>query len=311
VFVMAPAIPFMRDYPWDVRLAVAAIFGVISTARSPSSAIAVIREVGARGPFTDTVLSVTIAMDMLVILFFAVVVSVGQGTILPGQSMDLMFLAVLCLELVASVLLGLGLGKAVIYLVQRLEVELPIVMAAMGFVVLRFCHLLGEYLQVTHDVRLNIEPLIICMSAGFVVQNLSGRGEAFLRAMDRISLPIFVIFFAITGATMNLKVLMQGWHLGLAIVGARLAMIWIGSYASGRLAGDPPLTYRNAWLGFVTQAGVSLGLISEVVRRFPEVGVQVQSILIAAITVNQVIGPVMFKHVLSKVGEAKGRKATG
>ena len=305
VFIISPMMPFLEEQSAAVRLAVAAIFGVIATARSPSSAIAVIREVKARGPFTDTVLSVTVAMDMVVILLFAVVMAVGQATLTPGNPLDLGFGLHLGLELLASVLLGVLLGKAVAYLVQRLEVELPIVMAAMGFVVLRFCHLLGDYLHLAHDVRLNIEPLIICMTAGFVVQNMSGQGEAFLRSMDRISLPIYVTFFAITGATMNIEVLRDGWHLGLAIVITRLAMLYVGSFLSGKLAGEPPVIYRNAWLGFVTQAGVSLGLIAEVVRRFPRVGVPVQTILIAGITLNQMAGPVLFKYVLSRVGEAR------
>ena len=127
--------------------------------------------------------------------------------------------------------------------------------------------------------------------------------------MDRISLPIYVTFFAITGATMNIAVLRHGWQLGLAIVITRLAMLFVGSFISGRMAGDPPSIYRNAWLGFVTQAGVSLGLIAEVVRRFPRLGVPVQTILIAGITLNQVAGPVLFKYVLSKVGEARGAAA--
>jgi hypothetical protein len=53
---------------------------------------------------------------------------------------------------------------------------------------------------------------------------------------------------------------------------------------------------------------VSLGLLAEVVRRLPEVGVSIQTILIAAITLNQVVGPVAFKYALYKVGEAKSRK---
>ena len=80
-------------------------------------------------------------------------------------------------------------------------------------------------------------------------------------------------------------------------------MLFIGSYTSGRLSGDRPLTYRNTWLGFITQAGVSLGLLSEVVRRIPEIGIPIQTILITAITLNQLIGPVAFKYALEKTGE--------
>jgi Kef-type K+ transport system membrane component KefB len=127
--------------------------------------------------------------------------------------------------------------------------------------------------------------------------------------MDRVSLPIYVAFFAITGASIQLDVLQAGWLLGLAVALSRAGMIYIGSYLSGRAAGDPPALYKNAWLGFVTQAGVSLGLVAEVARRFPEIAVHLQTILIASITLNQIVGPIAFKHVLGKLGESKLKPA--
>ena len=82
-------------------------------------------------------------------------------------------------------------------------------------------------------------------------------------------------------------------------------MLFMGSCLSGKAAGDKKGICNNAWLGFITQAGVSLGLLSEVVRRFPEMGGDIQSILVAAITANQIAGPVAFKYALNKMGETK------
>jgi Kef-type K+ transport system membrane component KefB len=126
--------------------------------------------------------------------------------------------------------------------------------------------------------------------------------------MDRVSFPIYIGFFAITGAKIDVDVLKTAWFLGLVVVISRTIMIYIGSFISGKLAGDPPRIYKNTWLGFITQAGVSLGLLSEVVRRFPDIGIPIQTILIAAITINQLVGPVAFKYALFKVGEAKGKR---
>ena len=130
--------------------------------------------------------------------------------------------------------------------------------------------------------------------------------------MDRVALPIYVAFFAITGAKINLGLLRTGWILGLVVVLVRGLMLYVGAVASGKLARDKPPIYKNAWLGFITQAGVSLGLLTEVVRRFPEIGPHIESILIAAITVNQIVGPVAFKYALNKLGEARvGSPLTG
>ncbi len=69
-----------------------------------------------------------------------------------------------------------------------------------------------------------------------------------------------------------------------------------------------PGSIKTSKLGFVIQAGVSLGLLTEVFGRFPEIGVHVQTILIASITVNQLIGPIRLKHALIKVGETNIKK---
>ena len=303
VYFMSGLLEFMSPFNSLTRLIISMIFAVIAVARSPSSTIAIISETRAQGKYTDTVLSVTIATDVIIIVFFALVVTICESLISAGSSLSPSIILVLIFEVFLSLGLGFLLGKAIIFLFDRLKVEFPVVIVAMGFIVIRFSYLLGDYLNHTHSINLNIEPLLICLAAGFTVQNFSYHGSQFLVRMDQVSMPIYVAFFAITGASINMDVLKQSWILGLVIVLSRTVMIFLGSNLSGRLSGDHPLIYRNSWLAFITQAGVSLGLLTEVVRRFPEFGLPVQSILIAAITLNQLVGPIAFKHGLKKVNE--------
>ena len=308
VFAISKFIPFMIGYNPVMRLAVSSIFGVIAVARSPSSTIAIISETKAKGNYTDTVLSVTIATDVVIIIFFAVVISACEVMIAGGSAISFSFLLDLIVEIATAFVLGFFLGKAIIFLIEKVKVEFPIVITAMGFLVIKFSHLLGDYLHEIHEINLRLEPLLICMAAGFTVQNFSKHGTTFLERMDRVSLPIYIGFFAITGASIDVAVLKTAWFLGLVVVISRTLMFYVGCYFSGRLSGDPPEIFRNTWLGFITQAGVSLGLLAEVVRRFPEIGVPIQTILIASITLNQVIGPIAFKYALFKVGEARAQK---
>ena len=308
VFFLSGFIEFMSGYNVVARLAISAIFGVIAVARSPSSAIAVICETKAEGEYTDIVLSVTIAMDVVIIIFFAVIISACEILISAGSSISIIFLLDLLLEITIAFVLGFLLGKAIIFLIEKIKIEFPVVITAVGFLVIEFSHFLGNYLQENLDIHINLEPLLICMAAGFTVQNFSKHGTTFLQRMEDVSYPIFIAFFAITGADIDVDILKSGWFLGLVIVLSRIIMIYTGSYFSGRLSRDRPEIYKNTWLGFITQAGVSLGLLSEVVRRFPEIGLPIRTILIAAITLNQVIGPIAFKYALFKVGEAKVKK---
>ncbi len=303
IFSISNLIPFLRGLSPEVKLAVSAIFGVITVARSPSSAIAIISETKAKGPYTDLVLSVSVAMDVIIIMLFAVIISVCQIFIHTKDGMDLSFIAVLIFEIAIAFLLGYLLGKFIVFLIEKAKVEFAFVIIAMGFFVIEFSRLLGKYLHEVHNIGFEIEPLLICMAAGFTVQNFSDYGKNFLERMDRVSLPIYIAFFAMTGAAMNIDILRTGWLFGLIIVAARLILINIGSYFSGKLSKTSPKIYKNAWLGFITQAGVSLGLLTEVVRRFPDIGPSIQTILIAAIIMNQIIGPIAFKYGLKKVGE--------
>lgn len=304
LFGLSFFVPILKNYPFMVRLVISAIIGVISIAISPSSAIAIISEVKAKGTFTDLSLSVIVAMDVVVVICFAIVISFCQLLIVPNSSFNAIIIMNIAIEIIVAFVIGFFLGKGIIYLVKKLHLELPLLMAGMGFVVIKCCHLFGDYLSHAHNINMNIEPLLICMMAGFTVQNFSDLGETFINRLHSISLPIYVAFFTITGATIDLNILRHAWFLGLIIVIVRLIMMTIASFSSGRLAGESKDIYNSAWLGFITQAGISLGLLVEVSRRFPEIGTAIQSILIAAITINQIIGPITFKYILLKKGEA-------
>jgi len=310
VFLLSNAMPFMSDFSLTLRLAVSAIFGTIAVARSPSSAIAIISETKSKGPYTDIVLSVSVAMDVFIIILFAVVISLVQVFIKGQGGLNFSLIFSLLFKITVAFLLGFLLGKLIVFLIEKVHMEFPVVIIAMGFIVIEFSHLLSDYLNRVHDIRLELEPLLICMAAGFTVQNFSKQGENFLQRMDRVSLPIYIAFFAMTGAAMNLKVLRTGWLLGLVVFVVRLISIYAGSYVSGRLAKNQPKIYKNVWLGFITQAGVSLGLLAEVARRFPEIGPSIQTILVAAIIMNQIIGPIAFKYGLKKVGETQAQRSS-
>ncbi len=307
VFFLLDQIPFFSDLVFVQRLIVSLIFGVISVARSPSSTIAIISETKAKGAYTDVVLSVTVLIDVVVIILFGITISFCQVLAATDAPVDWLFFLFLMFEILVALVLGFILGKGIIFLIESVKVEFPIVILGIGFLVIKFSHLFTDYMRETYDIAVNLEPLLICMAAGFTIQNFSNYGRRFLVKMENISLPIYIVFFTITGASINLGVLKESWLFGIIIVVVRVVMLFAATMVSGVISKDEPLLYKNYWLAFLTQAGVSLGLLTEVVRRFPAVGVPVQSLLIAAITINQLIGPVALKYALTKVGDA-GRK---
>ena len=68
VYFISNRIPFMTDLSENTKISISLIMGTIFIACSPSSAIAVISEMRAKGPFTQSALGVTVIKDVLVII---------------------------------------------------------------------------------------------------------------------------------------------------------------------------------------------------------------------------------------------------
>jgi Kef-type K+ transport system membrane component KefB len=298
-------LPFLEGRGIVELLVVAALLGTFAVARSPSSAIAIISECKARGPFTEMVLGVTVVMDVLVIMIFAAVVSVSETLVTPGSQIDVRFLAVIVAQLLGSMLGGVVLGWLVSLYIRHVQAELLVFILALAFLVTFFSGQFALLLDRLYDLPLHLEPMLICMTAGFWVRNFSRGGDLFMGNIDRSSLPIYVIFFSLTGAALSLDALRETWLIAVLLVAVRCLLIWLGAYLGASASGDPPRFRRMSGLGFLTQAGVSLGLAGIVMRRFPDWGAALATMIVAVITINQIIGPIAFKFALNAVGEAR------
>jgi Kef-type K+ transport system membrane component KefB len=307
-FVLAarPLFPFLDGKPAPHLLAVALLLGTVAVARSPSSAIAIISECKARGPFTEMVLGVTVAMDVLVIVIFAAMVSISQVLVAPGGGqMDFQLLAVIGIDLAGSLLTGVILGWGILLYMRYVRAEVLVFILALAFMVTLFSRHFALLLDHLYSMHLHLEPMLICVTAGFWVRNFSREGGLFMENIDRSSLPIYVIFFSLTGAALNVGALGQTWLIALLLVAVRSLLIWIGAYLGGSLGGDPSRLRRMSGFGFITQAGVSLGLAGIVMRSFPEWGAALSTTIVAVVALNQIIGPIAFTFALGAVGESR------
>ena len=166
-------VPFMVGLPQAEVLAIALLGATIMIARSPSSALAIIKELRARGPFTHKVLGATVLKDAVVILIFAASVSVA-AVLVEGAG----FAPALLLLVVVEILLDIGLGLLIGQLLQ-LIVRLPYQALKSGLILLLglAVFMLASALHDVHLFNLEVgffsEPLLICMTAGFYVANYS------------------------------------------------------------------------------------------------------------------------------------------
>ncbi|MHC4780323.1 MAG: cation:proton antiporter, partial [Planctomycetota bacterium] len=215
------------------------------------------------------------------------------------------FILVLCIEIAGSAVIGIVLGVVLSRYIKARGPQLGLVILGLCFLIYRSSVAFEHYLHQVHDVVIHLEPLLICAATGFTVQNFSKQGENLLEAQEGVGLPVYVIFFTMAGAALDMGALVAGWAIALLLVGGRLSTIFLGARVATTLAGDPPPFRKYCWLGFVTQAGLSIALATQLSTSFGEWGAQLGSLLIASIAINQVIGPVAFKFALDRAGETR------
>ena len=305
VLVLADWIPFVGDLGAVGELAVALLAGSVLIARSPSSAIAVVNELRARGPFTRTVLGVTVVMDVVVIVIFGINSSI-VGALLHGSGFESRLIGLVLVEVLLSIAAGAGIGR-LIPLLTRLggpRAFRNLMLLIVGYGIFTITNMLRHSTAARFDFELFLEPLLICMVTGFTVANFSKRRASFERVLDDTGPGVYVAFFTLAGASLDFDTLRGVWAIALALFGTRLVAVFLGSFLGGLGAGDPMRLNRIGGLAFVTQAGVGLGLAKEVAVEFPPWGSSFATLMIAVIVLNQIVGPPLFKLALHLAGEA-------
>jgi Trk K+ transport system NAD-binding subunit/Kef-type K+ transport system membrane component KefB len=308
VVLLGDNVPVTRGLPTSSRVAMALLAGSILVAISPSSAIAIVNELRAKGPFTKVALGVTIILDLVVIVLFAIN-SQAADALLTGLPINISFVALLLAELALAILLGFVVGSLLnLVLSLRLDRRLKALLVLLaGYGVFVFSFFVRDLSHARLPFELFFEPLLVCMIAGFIVANRSPFRNEFLRVLNDIGPVVYVFFFTFTGAALQIDILATIWRVALILFIARLVGISIGSFAGGLVAGEPMAHNRIRWMAFVTQAGVGLGLAREAAVEYPEFGAAFATMMISVIVLNQIVGPPFFKTAIRRVGEAHTR----
>jgi Kef-type K+ transport system membrane component KefB len=299
VFLLRGSFPRLEALPPALGVAACALIGITAVANSPATTIAVIQESRAKGPMTELILGITVLKDVVVISLFTVILATSLTLFEPGRGLDPQFLGVLAWEVFGSIALGLALGYLVRLYMRHIGRDLPIIILGLAFI------------SVAVSGKVHVSGLLLCMTAGFYIENFTNRGEELIEALERHSLPVYVIFFTIAGAGIDLPSLARTWPLALLIVGARLAGKVSGTALGARISDSGSASVRFGWSGFVAQAGVTLGLAvlinRSLSRSFPELGAYLSSLILGVVAVNQIIGPVVFKWGLQRSGESRAK----
>jgi Kef-type K+ transport system membrane component KefB len=291
LYALRDVVPFLHGTDVQV-VAFAVLFATVAIIHSPAVTMALLTETAARGPVARTTLGVVLVADVVVILLFSGALAFARAVAPAAGGEGGVSLGLLVWEIGGSVIVGIALGGAVaLYLrfVQRELFLFALLVTFLGAEIARLAH---------------VEALLTLLVAGFVSENVGGEHGAALRhAMERAAAPVFVVFFALAGASLAVAEVLALWPIVLPIILARALGIWGGSRLGARWAGAGPAEQRYVWLGLISQAGVAIGLATIAAQAYPERGDQLRTLFLAVMAINQIVGPVLFRQALVRSGE--------
>jgi Kef-type K+ transport system membrane component KefB len=240
---------------------------------------------------------VVLLTDVAVVLFFSVALAVARALVPPTGATEMASFGKVVWEIGGAPIVGAALGGAIALYLRFVSRELMLFAILIAFLGIELARIA------------QVELLLTLLTAGFVSESISRRGEELRHAMERSAAPIFVIFFALSGAKINIEDVLPVLPFVIPIALVRAGSIWAGTHLGARWAGAPEAERKYVWMGLVSQAGVAIGLATIVGEAYGEMGVHLRTLLFALIAVNETAGPILFRRALVANNEVAGETA--
>ena len=293
---------------WELVLTL----GAIASATAPAATLMVIKQYNARGPLVDTLLPVVALDDAAALILFAVLFQIASALASGNAISPYTIIIKPLLEILISLGVGIILGLVISFMNRffksrnnRLIWCIFSVFAALGFYYLFKSEFMGGF---------ELSSLLVCMMAGAIYINLCKDSGKTLDVMDRFTSPIYMMFFVISGASLDLSIFFSGDGLivlliALIYVFSRVVGKWFGAYTGASISRCEPQIKKYLGFALVPQAGVAIGLSTTAYKLFSEnpvtqrAGALILAIILTSTLIYELVGPLTAKFALKKAGE--------
>lgn len=271
------------------------LLGAIASATAPAATIMVVKQYNAKGPVTETLLSVVALDDAVALIAFGFSMAIVNSMQNPGQSSVIMSAVLPIIEIVGSVVIGLVLGLLFTVPLRFFKKDSNRLIITVGFI------FLGSALA----SMLGLSPLLLCMFMGATLVNVSKSAKSIFKLVDSVSSPIFLMFFVVSGAELDITFLPKIGLIGILYIVFRVAGKVAGA-SIGAIIMKAPETVKK-YIGFtlIPQAGVAIGLSLIASQTLQEYGQTIRAVILSATLIYELIGPAFTKIGLMKAGEIK------
>ncbi len=299
--------------PNVLSLEAAIILGAVASATAPAATLMVVRQYKAKGPVTDTLLPVVALDDAVGLVLFSVSFGIAKG--LLSGSISILSIVV---EPLIEVVLSIGLGAAMGYLFtfcerffhsrsKRLSMSVAFVLVTVAVSSIPNMHI--------GSIHVAISPLLSCMMLGTIFCNICDFSEELMDRLDRWTAPIFILFFVLSGAELDLSVFTNVMFIliGVVYILTRCLGKYFGADLSANLAKAPLNVKKYLGITLFPQAGVALGMALKVEEfcqnlqnpsnEILQVAIIVKNIILFSVLIYELVGPFLTKIALQKAGE--------
>ncbi len=290
--VGAFSVVFLATYLFlPVPIEVCILLGAIASATAPASPVTVIRELRARGTLTETLLAVVAMDDAACLMLFGVAAAIVN--IMTTTKSNLLLFLLPIWEILGSIAIGAIIGWIILQILKRIKDRHEIIIVLIGIAFLS-----GELAE-----QVGLSALLLNMSIGVVIANFHTKTNVF-HMLEDVELPVFVVFFTLAGASLDFKMLLLNIGLTIVYIIARAVGKVGGAFLGAGISSAPPPIKKYLGFAMLSQAGVAIALVLAVQSRFPQYGAMINAIILAAVTFNELIGPIGTKYALTSAGEA-------
>ena len=288
------------------------ILGAIASATAPAATLMVVRQYKAKGPLTDLLLPIVALDDAVGLILFAV--SMGVAKALQGGQLSVISVVVEpMLEILLSLLLGAVLGALLSWIEEhfhshsnRLTLMITFVFLTVALAMLHF--------EVA-GIHIGFSSLLTCMMLGTIFCNLCKTSEEMMQRTEKWTKPLFVLFFVISGASLDLTVFAEPVFIliGVIYILFRSAGKMLGAFGSAKAVHCDDKTVKYLGITLLPQAGVALGMVSTVaadsVFGGTAIGNTVRFVILFGVLIYEIFGPMMTKWALTRAGDITEKPA--
>lgn len=276
-------------YGCDITLALA--IGSIASATAAASTLMIVKQYKASGPVTNTLLPVVAIDDAVALIAFGI--SISMAKVIGSGDFSIITLLDPLKEIFGGIIFGVILGFLQVLLVKwytgrgnRLALTIALVCFCVG----------GSNM-------FGFSSLLACMMMSAIFTNFSGYTEKIFEPLDRTTPPIYMLFFVISGASLDITIIPKVGVMGILYIVVRVLGKVLGAYVGARLSHAEPVVQKYLGFTLVPQEGVAIGLVTVAMNAIPKYANTIHTVVLCGIVVYELIGPLITKFALKAAKE--------